>query len=170
MLFYVFLFSLIIFGILGFFLIKDLMSIIGYIRYQKKIKVYNKKYKKYLEDKKHLLDKRLEHEQEIRKQYGIELGSSMEEEQEYIVGFVKPVGKHSQQEFMKNAPKYAKIASMMQHLGSKGIKNAYWRILTNTAHKIAGLEKDDQILEAQRKAQEMMKEKQKSQGGGGRSR
>ena len=151
----------------AFFLIKDLMSIIGYIQYQKKIKIHNKKYRKYLDDKKELLDKRLENEKEIRKKYGIELGSSVEEEQEYIVGFVKPVGKHSQQEFQKNAPKYAKIASMMKTLGSKGIKNAYWRILTNTAHKIAGLEQDQDVLRAQKAMKEEMKQKENS---GGRSR
>jgi hypothetical protein len=166
MLFYILLFVIFCFGVLAFFFIKDLLSIINYIQFQRKIKIYNKKYKKYLEDKKHLLDKRLEHEKEIRKQYGMEFGSGLEEEQEYIVGFVKPIGKHSNQEFMKNAPKYAKIVSMMKHLGSKGIKSAYWRILTNTAHKIAGLENDQEIKMQQKKSQDLMKEREKNQGSG----
>lgn len=130
------------------------------MQYKKKIKIYNKKFKKYLEDKKHLLDKRLENEREIRKKYGNELDQNIEEE--YIIGFVKPVGKHSQQEFQKNAPKYQKIAKMMKNLQSKGVKgNIYWRIITNTAHKISGLENDKDIQREQEIYKNSMKNNNK---------
>jgi hypothetical protein len=144
MIYYILFSFLIIFSILGFILIKDLLYIIDYIKYKKTIKIYNKKYKKYLDDKKELRDKRLENENQIRKQYGIELVQN-EEEQEYIVGFVKPVGKHSQQEFMKNKDRYMKISQMMERLSSKGVKNAYWRIVTNTAHKIININNEQNI-------------------------
>jgi hypothetical protein len=128
------------------------MYIIDYLKYRRKIKIDNKNYKKYHEEKKLILEKRLQQEKELRQQYGMDMTAL--QDQEYIVGFVKPVGKHSGAEFNRNAGKYAKIANAMKNLQTKGIKNAYWRIITNTAHKIAGLENLQDTTVANNKKQQ----------------
>lgn len=138
MLIYIIAFVILILVLVGYVIIRDLLYIIEYLKYQYKIKIENKNYKKYHEEKKLVLEKRLQQEKELRQKYQMDLNPV--QEQEYIVGFVKPIGRHTNAEFSKNSEKYAKIASAMKTLQSKGIKNAYWRIITNTAHKIVGLE------------------------------
>jgi len=114
-------------GIFGFFIIRDFLFLIQYFSEQREIKIYNKNYKKYQDEKKKILDKRLEREQELKKEYGLDY--IQEQEEEIIVGFIAPQGKHSQQEFERNYKKYSKIVKAAQ----EG-KSLYWRTMIKIAH------------------------------------
>jgi hypothetical protein len=114
-------------GIFGFFIIRDLLFLIQYFSEQREIKIYNKNYKKYQDEKKKILDKRLEREKELKEEYGLDY--IQQQEEEIIVGFIAPQGKHSQQEFERNYEKYSRIAKAAQ----EG-KSIYWRTMIKIAH------------------------------------
>ena len=118
---------LILVGIFGFIVIRDLLFLMRFFKEQKKIYIYRKNFKKYQDDKKKILDKRLQNEKQIREEYGLDYVQEINTE---VVGFVEPVGEHSEREFEKNYKKYALIA-----LAAKNGKSAYWQNMI----KIAGV-------------------------------
>jgi hypothetical protein len=117
-----------IFGVFAFFIIKDLIFLIEFLQEKRTISIYNKNYKRYHEEKKRILDKRLQHEKELREEYGLD---NLNQQEEIIVGFVEPKGKHSQQEFGRNFEKYSRIAK-----AAKEGKSLYWRTMLKIARSI----------------------------------
>jgi hypothetical protein len=126
---YILISILIIIGIFGYILIKDFLFLMNFLKEQREIRIYNKKFKKYQDDKKKILDKRLQQERELKEEYGLDYVQSQSEE--IIVGFVKPQGKHSMQEFMENKDKYLRIME-----AAKSGKSMYWKTMLGFANRI----------------------------------
>jgi hypothetical protein len=116
---------LILAGIFGFFIIRDFLFLINYFAEQREIEIYNKKYRRYQKDKKKLLDKRLEHERELKKEHGLDY---VQEPDQQIIGFIAPQGKHSESEFRRNYAKYSRIAK-----AAKEGKSLYWSTMIKLA-------------------------------------
>ncbi len=120
---------LILIGIFGFIIIRDFLFLVNFLKEQVEIRVYNKKYKKYQDEKKKILDKRLQREREIKEEYGIDY--VQEQSEEVIIGFAKPEGKHSMEEFSKNKDKYLRIME-----AAKSGKSMYWRMMLGMANQM----------------------------------
>ena len=139
MFWYIIIFLIIILSIIGFVIIRDLLFLIDYLNSQKEIRYRKRAYKKYNEDKLRLKEEQMRREKEDREKYGLHQLDDQAQYEEYIVAIEKPVGKHSEQEFTKNMPKYERIVKTMKSLQEKGImEKTYWRIITGAAHKIIG--------------------------------
>ena len=134
---YILIFILIIIGIFGYIIIRDFLFLMNFLKDQQEIRVYNKKFKKYQEEKKKILDKRLQHEKELKEEYGLDYVQQQTEE--VIVGFVKPEGKHSMQEFTQNKDKYLRIME-----AAKSGKSMYWKTMLGFANQITNQKTQNQ--------------------------
>jgi hypothetical protein len=134
---YILIFILIIIGIFGYISIRDFLFLMNFLKEQQEIRIYAKKFKKYNEEKKKLLDKRLQREKELREEYGLDYVQQQSEE--IIVGFAKPEGKHSMQEFMQNKDKYLRIME-----AAKSGKSMYWKTMLGFANQIGNNKSQDQ--------------------------
>ena len=62
---YILIFILIIAAIFGYILIRDFLFLMHFLKEQREIRIYSKKFKKYQDDKKKILDQRLQREKEL---------------------------------------------------------------------------------------------------------
>lgn len=116
---------LLLIGFLGFIFIRDFLFLLNFFKEQQAIAVYRKNFKKYQDEKKRVLENRLQKEKEQIEEYGIDYVQEIETE---IVGFVEPVGVHSMAEFKKNLPKYERIAK-----AAREGRSLYWQSMIKIA-------------------------------------
>ena len=112
-------------GFFAFIFIRDLLFLLNFFKEQQKIAVYKKNFKKYQDEKKRILDSRLQKEKEQVEEYGIDYVQEFEPE---IIDFVEPVGAHSIAEFKKNLPKYERILK-----AAKEGRSLYWQSMIKIA-------------------------------------
>lgn len=125
---YILIAILIVIAIFGYIVIRDFLFLVNFLKEQRRIKIYSKQFKKYQDDKKKILDKRLQQEKELKKEYGLDY---LEHQVEEIIGFEAPQGKHSAQELMQNREKYMRIMEAV-----KSGKSMYWRSMLGLANQI----------------------------------
>lgn len=112
-------------GVFVFIIIRDFLFLVGFFQERYKISVYNKNFKKYTDEKKRILENRLQKEKEQIEEYGIDYVQEMEVE---VIGFIEPLGAHTKAEFGKNFEKYARIAK-----AAKEGKSLYWQTMIKLA-------------------------------------